>query len=807
VQPLATAAEKAPSLRAAAARGLPAALPLALVALIAAPVLDPGVQLFFRDTGRLYYPVKRYIAERLARGELPLWYPWSEAGTSLLGQVTPGLFHPFTLLYAALPFELAFKLNHLLALPVAAVGMYLLARRLASPWAAACASVAFAGSGYVLSMAGSNLPYALGASSLPWSLWGLLRFIDAPSPSRLLAGAALLALPALAGEPQSMLLAGVIGAAWVVGRALSAQGPPATRARGAARAGLSVALWGALALLLAGPASAPAAARLAQSPRAAGVTAREADRFWTHPARLLGLLVPVAFDDASDAPLLGTKTQVRPFKEFFHNDDFAFSASILIGAPALLLALAGAARRPGRFLLLGALVVLMASTGPVAGVHDALVTFVPGFRFFRYAEKLMAPATLLLCLSAAVGADAALAGTKRAAVAFSAVAALLGALLLGAGALARANPEVLSAWLIQRGRWHVPPHARWMADALASGLLLAGGLALAVALAGLLRTGRSSGAALALAALACAASTLLGARSAIPFGPIDLFHGPFLLAEELAQRGGPSEGRWRLFTPSNPAMRLPPLGSAGLALEAASAQALLPQREVVARIEGVAPYFSAMDLPYLSSLREHVWRTMRLLNVRFATASPLELSEAAARKAGYAMSRAGFWVKDLGPSPRAFLVDGARALPADRGWRLIGEKGFDVLRTAVLPLAEEPIAAKLLPEGTGAPGSAALQTSRPERLVADVDANRDALLLLSTHWDGGWRAAVDGKPAPVSRVDFVVLGVPVPAGRHRVELGFHPEGLGPGLWMLASGLALCGAWAATRSFGRRRVAS
>src|SRR3954470_12225842 len=98
-------------------RAAPLTIALATLLLVASPALDPEVQLFFRDTARLYWPVKRHIAERLARGELPLWYPWSEAGTSLLGQLTPALFHPFTLLYLPLPFELAFKLNHLAALP------------------------------------------------------------------------------------------------------------------------------------------------------------------------------------------------------------------------------------------------------------------------------------------------------------------------------------------------------------------------------------------------------------------------------------------------------------------------------------------------------------------------------------------------------------------------------------------------------------------------------------------------------------------------------------------------------------------
>src|SRR5437660_728817 len=127
------------------------ALPLLAVllffALLLVPTLSPDVQLFYRDTSRLYYPVKRFIAEEISAGRLPFWYPWSESGTSLLGQVTPGLLHPFTLLYAALPFELAFKLNHLFALPLAALGAFLLCRRVgATPWAAAAGGLLYGGS-------------------------------------------------------------------------------------------------------------------------------------------------------------------------------------------------------------------------------------------------------------------------------------------------------------------------------------------------------------------------------------------------------------------------------------------------------------------------------------------------------------------------------------------------------------------------------------------------------------------------------------------------------------------------------------
>ena len=149
-------------------RHAPALAGLAIFFAFVAPVLAPGVQLYYRDTGRLYYPVKLYIAQALAHGRIAWWDSMTEAGLSLLGQVTPGLLHPFTLLYAVLPFDLAFKLNHLAGLLLGGIGAWRLARRLgASPWAALAGAVAYGGSGYLVSMADSNLPYALGAGSVP----------------------------------------------------------------------------------------------------------------------------------------------------------------------------------------------------------------------------------------------------------------------------------------------------------------------------------------------------------------------------------------------------------------------------------------------------------------------------------------------------------------------------------------------------------------------------------------------------------------------------------------------------------------
>ena len=54
------------------------------------------------------------------------------------------------------------------------------------------------------------------------------------------------------------------------------------------------------------------------------------------------------------------------------------------------------------------------------------------------------------------------------------------------------------------------------------------------------------------------------------------------------------------------------------------------------------------------------------------------------------------------------------------------------------------------------------------------------LLVLAMSFDPGWRAQVDGAPAPVLRVNDVQMGVPLRAGPHRVTLRHEPRGLQAG---------------------------
>jgi membrane protein YfhO len=74
----------------------------------------------------------------------------------------------------------------------------------------------------------------------------------------------------------------------------------------------------------------------------------------------------------------------------------------------------------------------------------------------------------------------------------------------------------------------------------------------------------------------------------------------------------------------------------------------------------------------------------------------------------------------------------------------------------------------------GPAGRARIRTYEPERVVVDTDGARRSILVLTDSWYPGWKATVDGKDASVHRVDYVVRGVAVPAGRHRVEFRYAP---------------------------------
>lgn len=79
--------------------------------------------------------------------------------------------------------------------------------------------------------------------------------------------------------------------------------------------------------------------------------------------------------------------------------------------------------------------------------------------------------------------------------------------------------------------------------------------------------------------------------------------------------------------------------------------------------------------------------------------------------------------------------------------------------------------------------------------MVDVRLDRPGNLVVLEGYAPGWRARVDGAPAPLAPGNAVFLTVPLDAGEHRVELGYRPPsvlvGLGiSGATLVAAVLAL-----------------
>ena len=731
-------------------RWTPWLLGLLLFALLAGTALDPSLQLFYRDTGRNAYPYKQFIAQQLRALASPFWNPWTESGAPVLAQVTPGLFHPLTALYLVLPFEWAFKLNHLLAIPLAWTAMFLLARRLtlqgSSPWPAAAAACAYAGSGYLVSVTASNLAYALGAATAPLALHGLLRAVERFSPGRLLWASFALSLCVYGGDPQSALICAFIGAIWMLARNRSGR-----------TAGI-VAAWAACAALLAAPAELPVLPRLLQSSRAGGMAGEERALFSNAPSRLAGVLVPWAFDDRQD---VGSVDRPSPYPEYFVRGsiDEAFATSIALGAPLLLLA-AFSGRRGAWFAAGGAL-LLLATTGDALGVQR-LLSVIPGMRLFRYAEKLAGPAMLLLCLAGAPGAEEAVRKPRGLLRAALGLAIALGALRLALVPLA----PPLQAFLQLRGKTGAAFPAAWFLGELKAGTLAEAGLCAALAAAALLRAGRRGPA---LASL-CAAAAVTQSFGLLFTAPVDLFHSPVPLADELKARAGPSEGRWRIRGSSSRPLLYDVLDPR-LARAFASLQILNPQYHQLAHIESISAYTSLADQDYEATLVEAPAALARVMGARFDLRTPEALGAAEAETLGYKQAAFGTWVKEFPQRPRAFLAACALVAP-DRAaaLRALAAPGF---RPEVAVVRRD----LGLPCPGGATGEAVLERPAADLLRARTDSPAPALLVIAEHYDPGWRAAIDGAPARAVQADLSALAVPVPAGRHEVALRYRPPWL------------------------------
>jgi hypothetical protein len=103
-------------------------------------------------------------------------------------------------------------------------------------------------------------------------------------------------------------------------------------------------------------------------------------------------------------------------------------------------------------------------------------------------------------------------------------------------------------------------------------------------------------------------------------------------------------------------------------------------------------------------------------------------------------------------------------------------------------------------EGCGGPDEVTLVARETNRLVIDADMRCKGMVIAGEGYFPGWKATVDGAPAPVYEAYTFLRGVVAEAGKHRIEMRYRPASVFWGAGM--SGLGIVAACLMARFSGR-----
>ena len=146
--------------------------------------------------------------------------------------------------------------------------------------------------------------------------------------------------------------------------------------------------------------------------------------------------------------------------------------------------------------------------------------------------------------------------------------------------------------------------------------------------------------------------------------------------------------------------------------------------------------------------------------------------------------------------PRAWIVHQVRQMPAEAMLAYMAEPDFDYRQEALVSPAVS------LP-GLQPPAQDLVEVTSftPNQLGLHVEAGADGLLVLSEIDYPGWRATVDGVLVPIVRANYALRAIPISAGGHEVVFTFIPLTFWSGA--VISGLALLGVLFVLGGWGRQ----
>ncbi len=135
-----------------------------------------------------------------------------------------------------------------------------------------------------------------------------------------------------------------------------------------------------------------------------------------------------------------------------------------------------------------------------------------------------------------------------------------------------------------------------------------------------------------------------------------------------------------------------------------------------------------------------------------------------------------------GALPRAYFVGNTEVISSsEETWQRIKSPSFDLAQTAILP-AE--LGFKTSPVDSSSIARATLRSHSPHEIKWTVNTDVARLLVVSEiYYPAGWNAYLDGSEVPIHRVNYLLRGVPVPAGEHELDMRFEPNSYIIGYWL------------------------
>lgn len=160
-------------------------------------------------------------------------------------------------------------------------------------------------------------------------------------------------------------------------------------------------------------------------------------------------------------------------------------------------------------------------------------------------------------------------------------------------------------------------------------------------------------------------------------------------------------------------------------------------------------------------------------------------------------------VEFTGAMPRAMLFDNWRPnVPDDEALSLLSSTNFSPYSQLLIA---DAVPAPSVNTSTQPAGTATYESYSSRNVVIATEARTPCILLLNDKHDPDWNVLVDGKPEPLLRANFIMRGVYLTPGKHRVEFRFEPSR--NSLWFSCAAIAASLALLAYTGFAGSRSTS